>query len=177
MQSENAATLADKYVTYNTTAADSHAPWYKDNMYGFSIKTGDSNYLSVSSGVYDEMNAFDQVYITLNESKQADEKRTLSFDIMIPKTSTNSPYAEVQNASGEILGTISALTADTWYTYTVAYNGGEYTATLTSADGTVVSENQSTVSGVPSCIAFKQGYARTMSAAVGVINIDNIIID
>ena len=178
MQSKSEGKLADEFVTYNTKAADSRGPWYKDNTYGFMIVSGDSgNYLSVNAGIYDDMNKFNQVYITLNNTKTVDESGSIAFDVMMPSNG-GSPYIEIQNSAGTVIDTISGLAADEWYRYEYIFNNGVYTRTV-SKDGIVLSEDALNVSPsgtIFSTIAFKQGFSWGRGGQNGIINIDNILI-
>ncbi|MCD8181267.1 MAG: bacterial Ig-like domain-containing protein, partial [Firmicutes bacterium] len=181
MQSTSAAgTLADEFVTYNTIQAD-NGPWYKDNTFGFAINTdGDNNYLYVNAGIYDERNAYNQIYMTLNNPASTEETQTVSFDICFP-TSANTPYVELQNDAGTVIDTLSAsnlsLESDTWYTYELVYDGEGYTRNIYDSDGGTVSSTALSVTAgttVLSTIAFKQDYVSSSQTAV--VYIDNILI-
>lgn len=178
MQSKSEGKLADEFVTYNTKAADSRGPWYKDNTYGFMVASGeDGNYLSVNAGIYDDMNKFNQVYITLNNTKTVNESGSIAFDVMMPSNG-GSPYMEVQNSAGTVIDTISGLAANKWYRYEYTFNNGVYTRTV-SKDGIVLSEDVLNVSPsgtIFSTIAFKQGFSWGSGGQNGIINIDNILI-
>lgn len=182
MQSSSAAgSLKDEFVTYNTVKADSRGPWFSQNTYGFSIGTDSgNNYLSVNAGIYDNMNKFNQVYISLNEAKAIGESMGIGFDITFPSDS-NSPYAELQTSDGTVIDTISVsgygLENDVQYRYELSYDGSGYSVIITQ-DGSIVSEKTltSSASGTAlSCIAFKQGFSGG-SSANGIIYLDNILI-
>ncbi|MGN1115855.1 MAG: bacterial Ig-like domain-containing protein, partial [Candidatus Ornithomonoglobus sp.] len=185
MQTMNAAYLAADHVTYNTHAADSRAPWYTANTYGFKLasENGD-NYLYVNAGIYDQNNQFNQIYITLNEPKQISEKQTVSFDIKLPSNS-GSPYVEMQNAEGTVIDTISAnaagLSNDVWYRYEMEYDGSGYTRRIYNEDGSVKSETalSAAASGtVLSHIVFKQDFTMgSGSIKTGLVYVDNIILN
>ncbi len=185
MQTASEGTLAADFVTYHTHAADSRAPWFKSDNFGFKINQASGNrYLYVNAGIYDSQNSFNQVYITFNEPKSTSEKQTVSFDITFPSNS-GSPYVELQNESGNIIDTISVkdsgLATDTQYRYELSYDGG-YTSLITKADGTVVKEKSISASAgseILSTIAFKQDFnmSNMSSAASGIVYIDNILIN
>jgi hypothetical protein len=181
MQSNSAGTLKDEFITYNTHAGANGAPWYKADTYGFMIASGtDSNYLSVNAGIYDSMNQFNQVYITLNNPKTVTENQTVSFDIMFPSNS-GSPYVEIQNDAETVIDTISGLTADTWYRYELAFDNGSYTRTIYDANGTEVSTSALNVTNgntIVSNIVFKQSFTGgTNSVVTGIVNIDNLLLN
>jgi rhamnogalacturonan endolyase len=187
MQSNSAGTLKDEFITYNTHAGANGAPWYKADTYGFMIASGtDSNYLSVNAGIYDSMNQFNQVYITLNDLKTITENQTVSFDIMFPSNS-GSPYVEIQNDAETVIDTISVdtisgLTADTWYRYELAFDNGSYTRTIYDANGTVLSTSALNVTNgniIVSNIVFKQGFTMqgTNGGVTGIVNIDNLLLN
>ncbi len=182
MQTTSASTLKDEFITYNTSAAANGAPWYAADNYGFKIVSGtDSNYLSVNAGIYDSMNQFNQVYITLNEPKAVTENQTISFDIMFPTGST-SPYVEMQNEAGTVIDTISGLTSNTWYRYELAFSDGAYTRTIYDANGSKISSSALTVtngSKILSAIVFKQGFTAsgTNGGITGIVNIDNLLLN
>ncbi len=181
MQGSSALSLKDEFITYNTSSAASGAPWYAADTYGFKIAEGnDGRYLSVNAGIYDDMNTFNQVYITLNNQKPVSEDQTISFDIMFPSNS-GSPYVEIQNDAGTVIDTVSGLTADTWYRYELSFDSGAYTKTLYDAAGNTVSSSQLSVTAgntIVSYIVFKQDFAMQGSSNVltGIVNIDNILL-
>ena len=180
MQSTTAQTLKDEFITYNTVAADSRGPWYKADTYGFKIVNGtDSNYLSVNAGIYDNMNSFNQVYMSLNSPKAVTENQTISFDIMFPSNS-GSPYMEIQNDSGTVIDTLSGLTNDVWYRYTLAYENGTYTRLISSGseDASEDTLNVTTGNTIASYIVFKQAFAMSGSSGMtGIVNIDNVLLN
>lgn len=187
MQSQSAeGTLADEFVTYKTKQADSRAPWFKADIYGFAVKNdGADNYLYVNAGIYDDMNKFSQVYMTLNETKALGESQTLSFDMMFPSNS-GSPYIELQNDKETVIDTISVsalgLSADEWYRYEMVYDGSGYTANIYDESGSAVSERALTVTEggtVISSIAFKQDFnwSSMGSGQTGAVLIDNMLIN
>ncbi|MGN0162035.1 MAG: hypothetical protein ACI4EA_00450, partial [Candidatus Ornithomonoglobus sp.] len=76
------------------------------------------------------------------------------------------------------IDTISGLTADTWYRYELAFNGGAYTRTLYDENGSEISSDALNVingSTIVSTIAFKQGYTMGVSSVTGIVNIDNLL--
>ncbi len=182
MQSDSDLTLKDEFITYNTRAAASGAPWYTTDTYGFKLAgNNDGNYLSVNAGIYDNYNAFNQVYITLNNQKSSSENQTISFDIMFPSNS-GSPYVEIQDDAGTVIDTVSGLTEDTWYRYMLSFNDGVYTKTVYDAEGNTVSSSQLSVTAgntIVSHIAFKQNYdimQGISGAMTAIVNIDNILL-
>ena len=180
MQSTTAQTLKDEFITYNTVAADSRGSWYKADTYGFKIVNGtDSNYLSVNAGIYDNMNSFNQVYMSLNSPKAVTENQTISFDIMFPSNS-GSPYMEIQNDSGTVIDTLSGLTNDVWYRYTLSYENGTYTRSISSGseDASEDTLNVTTGNTIASYIVFKQAFAMSGSSGMtGIVNIDNVLLN
>ncbi len=182
MQGGSDLTLKDEFITYNTHKADSRAPWYKADTYGFKIAEGnDGSYLNINAGIYDDQNKFNQVYITLNNQKPVTENQTISFDIMFPSNS-GSPYVEIQNDAETIIDTISGLTTDTWYRYELSFENGVYTKTIYDAAGDTVSSSQLSVTAgniIISGIAFKQGFTMQggSSTVTGIVNIDNILLN
>ncbi len=42
-------------------------------------------------------------------------------------SNSGSPYMEIQNDSGTVIDTLSGLTNDVWYRYTLSYENGTYT--------------------------------------------------
>lgn len=182
MQSDTAAELKDEFVTYHTHAADSRAPWFSADAYGFKIEKGsDGNYLSVNAGIYDEQNKFNQVYITLNNALPVSEKHTVSFDIMFPSNS-GSPYVEIQNDEETVIDTVSGLTADTWYRYELSFDSGVYIRTIYDASGNVIyldTLDVTTGNTIVSSIVFKQPFSMQSGnrAVTGTVYVDNILIN
>ncbi|MBQ8301290.1 MAG: bacterial Ig-like domain-containing protein, partial [Clostridia bacterium] len=183
MQNTSAVgTLKDEFVTYNTVKA-SNAPWFAADTYGFMIKTdADNNYLNINAGIYDDMNKFNQVYITLNTPVRTTEKQTVEFDVMFPSNS-GSPYIEIQNEAGTVIDTISAsvVTNDAWYRYVLAFADGAYTRTIYDASGTQLSKTPLSVTNgntIVSNIVFKQEFNMQggWGAKTGIVNIDNILL-
>ncbi len=180
MQGSSASELKDEFITYNTHAGDSRAPWYKADVYGFKIaQNSDGNYLSVNAGIYDDQNKFNQVYITLNNQKPVSENQTISFDIMFPSNS-GSPYVEIQNNAETVIDTISGLTTDIWYRYELTFNNGVYTRTVYTTEGDTVSSSQLNVTAgntIISNIVFKQGFNMQggNGGVTGIVNIDNML--
>ena len=185
MQGASELSLKDEFITYNLHAADSRAPWYKADTYGFKIASGaDGNYLNVNAGIYDSMNQFNQVYITLNNPKPVSENQTVAFDIRFPSGS-GSPYVEIQNDAGTIIDTVSAsaqsLSADTWYRYELAFKDGEYTGSIYDMDGEEVKTyaiSQKDGNTIVSSIVFKQDFVMSSSGGItGIAEIDNILLN
>lgn len=181
MQSKEDLSIKDEFVTYNTIAGLDWAPWYKDNLYGFSVKSGtDGRYLSVNAGIYDDWNKYNQVYITFNTQKNIDQTQTISFDIMFPKEG-DMQYAELQNEVGTVIDTISpdGLSNDTWYRYEMTFDG-TYSRTITDMNGETVKETQTlTVENgtkILAAVVFKQRY-NWGSTPSGTVCIDNMLIN
>lgn len=181
MQTDKEGTLNSEYVSYNTSAAASFAPWYKANTYGFAVeKSGGNSRLKVNSGIYDDMNKFNQVYITLNEPKAAADKQSISFDISFP-ANVGEPYVELQNKEGTVIDTISVsaygLENGSTYRYELSYDGA-YKAAVTDEAGNVVKSQTLDVkpgSDILNTIAFKQGFDMR-NTYLGTVYIDNILI-
>lgn len=179
MQSSAEGVLKADFVSYNTHAAD-RGPWFKADTYGFMVEESGGNHkLKINSGIYDDRNQFNQVYITLNEPKAVTEKQTVSFDISFP-ANVGTPYVELQNKEGTVIDTISAaaygLTNGNTYRYELVYDGA-YKATITDSSGNVVKSqtlNAKAGSDILNTIAFKQGFDMRNSY-LGTVYIDNVL--
>ena len=117
--------------------------------------------------------------MSLNSPKAVTENQTISFDIMFPSNS-GSPYMEIQNDSGTVIDTLSGLTNDVWYRYTLSYENGTYTRSISSGseDASEDTLNVTTGNTIASYIVFKQAFAMSGNNGItGIVNIDNVLLN